>query len=802
MKWLKKLLITSIVLLLLGGILITIYLYQTRPQYEGEVALQCVKSEVNISFDAHGIPHIQAENKLDLMRAFGYVHAQDRLFQMELMRHVGGGILSEMVGHDGLKADLLFRTIGLPQYAKKQAAILASHPDSAYVQELNAYLEGVNEFAQNGPSPPEFKLLGLDRHTYTLEDVFYIVGALGYNFSNAPKTEPVMDFIAKHYGERHLRDLAIYHDSAETVIPNTPDHLPYSADEALLDFASLSSDVESMLPVAPLNGSNAWAIDATRSKSKHPLFCNDTHIGYMLPQTWYEAYLTCPGFEMYGHFLAGVPFALIGRNSEMAWGVTMLLNDDMDYFCETIDPTNPDQILIGQQNFPIQKWEETIHVKGMPDTVITLKQSVHGPIINTLHPKEKWEQPISLHWTYTQRAADPVWGFWKMNQSKNLDHFQMGLKQVHSPGISVNYADARGNIAWFSTAHLKKRPKDWNPWTIINGNDPRSIDWEYFDFKDNPHSINPSQHYVYSANDWPGPIVTDSGSYWYPGYYKPQYRADRINALIQGQEKWDVEGMKIIHNDVINPMDALVWKEMLTFCPSEIAPLMTEETKNWQGQYLPELTGPSLFNTLLYYTLRMAMQDEIGAARFELFLSNHQMQRAYGKLPFIDDSPWWDDVRTEQKETRQEIMQRAWQKTMEVLKSEYGRSESDWKWGNTAQLQLQHPLGKVALLAPFLNLEKHEIYGGNETIHQSGFYLDSTAHFKVFFGSQMRIIVDFSDVRHGYNITPSGQSGHFLSPHYDDQAEDYHHQKFRVQSMEMGPFDGGHQLIIHPVQKN
>ncbi len=802
MNWLKKILILFVLLLLVIGTIITIYLYQTRPQYEGEVALQCVKTPVQVSFDDNGIPHIQAANKLDLMRAFGYIHAQDRLFQMELMRHVGGGILSEMVGHDGLKADLLFRTIGLPQYAKRRAADLAAHADSAYVQELYAYLEGVNEFAQLGPTPPEFKLLGLDRHTYTLEDVFYIVGALGYNFSNAPKTEPVMDFIAKNYGDRYLQDLAIFHDSMETKIPNTKDHLPYPGTSSILDFAELSTEVEALLPVAPMTGSNAWAIDATRSKSKHPLFCNDTHIGYMLPQTWYEAYLTCPDFEIYGHFLAGVPFALIGRNTDLAWGVTMLLNDDMDYFNEKLDPQNPNQIIIGKQSYPIEKWEEVIHIKGQLDTTIVLQQTVHGPIINALHPKERWEHPISLHWTYTQREADPVWGFWKMNQAKDMTNFQNGLKQVHSPGISVNYADARGNIAWFSTAHLKKRPGDWNPWTILDGTDIRSINWEYFDFKDNPHSINPAEHYVYSANDWPGPIPTDTGLYWYPGYYKPQYRADRINALIQSQEMWDVDGMKSIHNDVTNPMDEKVWREMLKFCPPHLSALLSEETKNWKGQYLPELTGPSLFNTLLYFSLRMALQDEMGPQRFELFLSNHQMQRAYGKLPFIDDSPWWDDVRTTAKETRQQIFEQAWQSAIQILQKEYGKQESDWIWANTASLQIQHPLGKVAVLAPLLNLKKHEIFGGNETIHQSGFYLDSTAHFKVFFGSQMRIIVDFNDVRHGYNITPSGQSGHFLSPYYDDQAEDYHHQQFRIQTMEMGPFEHGHQLKLTPVQKN
>jgi penicillin amidase len=798
MKWIKKIMIGVVALLATTVLGITIYLYQTRPQYEGEVSLQCVKTPVQIEFDEFGIPHIQAENKLDLMRAFGYIHAQDRMFQMELMRNVGGGTLSELIGHDGLKADILFRTIGLPQFARKKAAQLSLEKDSAYVQELHAYLEGVNEFAQSGPTPPEFKLLGIERHVYTLEDVFYIIGALSYNFSNAPKTEPVMDFIAKQYGEQYLVDLAIYHDSMETYIPNTQGHQPYAPNASILEFATWSKQVEDILPIAPLNGSNAWAIDGPKSRSQQPLFCNDTHIGYMLPQTWYEAYLSCPDFEMYGHFLAGVPFALIGRNSQLSWGVTMLLNDDMDYFQETLNPINASEIQVGNQFYPIESVEERIQVKGQPDTIIILQKSIHGPIINALHQKESWEQPISLHWTYTQKEANPVWGFWRMNQSTDLVSFQSGLKQIHSPGINVNYADAKGNIAWFATAHLKKRPSDWNPWTILNGQDERSIAWEYFDFQDNPRSVNPPQHYIYSANDWPGAIQTDSTPLWYPGYYKPQYRADRINELIKEEEQWNAEGMMNLQNDVINPMDAKVWMEMMRYCPQEIQNEISEDARNWQGQYLPHLTGPSLFNTMLYYSMRYAMQDEIGSQRFELFLTNHQMQRAYGKLLFLDASPWWDNVSTSEKESRSAILEKAWRKTIEVLKTEYGEDEEQWKWSETAHLQIQHPLGKVAILKPFLNLDEHEIFGGNETIHQSGFYLDSTAHFKVFFGSQMRIIVDFCDVRNCWNITPSGQSGHFLSPHYDDQSEDYHHQKFRPQTMSMTPFKNGKSMKILP----
>ncbi len=800
MKRTKKVLLVIVGIVFLLMVSLGIYLWSTRPQYSGDVQLTGLSAEVNVEFDAYGIPHIQGKNKLDVMRALGYLHAQDRLFQMELMRRVGSGTLSEIVGHDGLKVDVLFRSMELPQYAEASAARLADSVSVAYVQEMNAYLDGLNAFIDNGATPVEFHLMGIPKRHFEIKDMFYISGALAFNFNQGNKTEPVIDFIAKNYTEQHLKDIALYHDTTESYIPSN--NFNGIIDELVLQKSMMElmhSSMDSHFPIyPPLDGSNAWAISGKHTKSGKPMFCNDTHIGYMMPQTWYEAYLECPGFELYGHFLAGVPFALIGRNEKLAWGVTMLLNDDMDYFYEK---TTDDKkgVVIGDKVYPIQETTEVIHVKGGEDTTITRMSGPHGPIINSVTPLLADKNWISCHWTYTQKENNTFRGFWGMNQSRDMKSFQSTLPFIHAPGISLNYADAEGNIAWWATASLKDRLYPDNPWTIMDGSQALTFPIGYIDFKYNPSNVNPSNGFIYSANDWPQQVKMPFRSpFWYPGYYKPQYRADRIAHLIEGKDNWDSEGMKEVINDITNDTDKVLWYALLSMAPANIQAQIEAIPEKWQGEYLPERVSPTIYQTVLYYYMRMAMEDELGNKGWELFCSNHQYQRAYGHLLLQEHSPWWDDVRTPMREDRSTILKRAWEKSWTILKQEYGDNPATWTWEQSCQLEIGHPVGKVALLAPFFNGPKHPVYGSNETIHQSGFHPDSLAHFKVHFGSQMRIIVDFGDVKNGLNVTPSGQSGHWLSEHYDDQHDLYAQRGFRNQVMDFLKFDEGTSLHFHP----
>jgi penicillin amidase len=772
----KKLLIRSaialatLVLLCLGAAYF--WLKSSLPVYSGEKKLAGLHEPVDAYFDEYGIPHIDAKNAEDAYRALGYLHAQERLFQLELLRRAGSGTLAEIIGEDMVKVDCIFRTLGVSEYAKTSAAnFQKNHVNDEMSKEVNAYMEGVNQFIENGPTPPEFTLMGIPKRKLTVEDMFSISAAMSFSFQMANKTEPVMTHVALTHGKEYLYDLGMNHNESESEIKQFDNR---SLDSSLTALNNLFLEAEQALPVTPFDGSNAWAVAGSKSATGKPIFCNDTHIGYALPQTWFEAHVKCPEFEITGHFLAGIPYALVGRTPNHAWGVTMLEHDEMDFYAEKRNPNNANEVWYKGQYVPLTFRKEEIKIKGKESLVLNVPITPHGPVVNEAFFGMNSSTPISISWVYTKVENKSFEAFREMNLANNMNEFEAALPQIHGPGLSVNYADNEGNIAWWACAHLAKRNPSCNSWVILNASDTTN-EWNgYYSFKENPRCVNPSWGYIYSANDWPGAMA--DGSY-YPGYYKPQYRADRICTLLEASDKWTAEKMKTVLNDITSTVDAGMLKELEPIAKKskyyeDVAPAFI-----WDGAYEPETSGPVLFNRFLYYYLKFACEDEMGKEIFNLFLDTHQMQRTQLSLFQNENAVWWDNVNTKQIETREDILLLAFETAAQKLLKEEGVVEK-WAWKNVCKLELKHPLGVIALFKPFLNREELPVYGGNETIHQSGFKLDSTGTYHVHFGSQMRIIHDFAN-NDSWNINPAGQSGHPLSKHYLDQAELYRTRQFR-----------------------
>ncbi len=785
----KKTLLGIIALLVVLALGIFFWLRSSLPQYEGTLQLPTLQKPVNVHFDDYGVPHIEAENNHDLFTAFGYVHAQERLFQMEMMRRAGSGSLAEIIGEPMLKVDRIFLTLGLKEYAEASAAQLEQHRGTPMHNAITAYLEGVNRYVEYGPTPPEFSIIGIPKRKFDPIDLYYITGAMAFNFGMAQKSEPVSDFIFRKWGEQHLKDIGLYH-SNESSIPTTPHDSVYF--QSTMRLAEAFQSTEEIIPFATLNGSNAWALNGSKTASEKVIVSNDTHIGYMLPQTWYEAHLKSPEFEMYGHYLAGIPFALIGRDRLKAWGVTMLLNDDMDFYAE--QPSAGDSTLFlyegNYESCTLKNY--TIRVKGKADTTIEVRVTRHGPIINDVF-KRMPSQPVAVKWTYTQLENQNLQALWQMNTAQDMAAFEKGVRLVHAPGLSINYGDAAGHIAWWAAASLAERQRQLNSWTILDG-DKASHEWiGYYPFEMNPRCIDPKWGFIYSANDWPDDLLkfsadTSHAPLYFPGYYKPQYRADRIKSLLEPENEWTLEKMQHVINDCRSDVDASILKNWVAiFEDSELGKdERFERVKSllqWSGDYDPAVQAPTLFNRILYHTMRLATEDELGKDLFNLFLTTHQFQRAVKVLNENPKSIWWDNAATTIREEQQDILIAAFDAAYRELASSLGNNPTEWTWSRAAFLEIKHPLGEVAALRPLFNIGKRPVWGGNETIQQSGFYLDSTSYAKVFFGSQMRTMIDFSDVEHGLNITPSGQSGHLLSEHYDDQAKHYARREFRDQSL-------------------
>ncbi|HEY8404968.1 MAG TPA: penicillin acylase family protein [Flavobacteriales bacterium] len=801
MKWIKRILVSLIVVVLLLIVAGYFWLKSSAPDYSGQLELAHLAEPVDVYFDEYGIPHLYAQNKQDLYTAFGYIHAQDRLFQMEMMRRVGSGTLSEIIGRKALKTDMLFKTLGLVEYAQASAEFVESQKGSPMYNDLMAYLKGVNLFIEHGKTPPEFALIGIEKRPFTLEDMFYITGAMSFSFSQAQRSEPIVDFIYRNLGEDYLRDIALWHDSTESYIRTNEYTIAQKEEDASMrlkyaqvstELAKITQEIESMLPMAPLDGSNAWVLNGQKTKSGEVLFCNDTHIGYTLPQTWYEAHLSCPNFEMYGHFMAGIPFALVGRNRDLSWGLTMLLNDDMDFYYEKRSADNPLLFLYDGEYMQAEVKQHTIKIKGEADTTIQVIHTIHGPIINEVFEGMNSDVPISMYWTYTKKVNRTMNAFYGLNNANDLKTFASHLPDIHAPGLNVNYGDKLGNIAWWGCASLIKRPTEINSFTILDGTTSSTYPLGFYDFSVNPKCINPEWNYIYSANDWPQALKVGGDDslqlLWYPGYYKPQYRADRIREVLETRNDWDSESIQQLMNDYTNKADASLmslWHDDLikSGVLNEERYVPYHDLFNWNGEYAPHLAQPTLFNKILYHYLRLTVEDEIGEELFHLLLQTHLVQRTHTHLYRQNQSKWWDNVNTPSKETREEIIVQAFKVSVNELENQFGKNIQNWQWKNACTLELRHPLSVVPVLGKLFTIAAKPVYGGNETVMQSGFKLNGTGTYNIIHGSQMRIIVDFAHVDSTLNITPSGNSGHLMSKHYDDQATMYRDRQFRPQWM-------------------
>jgi penicillin amidase len=798
----KKIILVLVAFLAVAGLSIYLWLRSSMPIYEGSLSIHGLQQTVSVHFDDFGVPHIEAQNDHDLFMAFGYVHAQERLFQMEMMRRAGSGTLAEIIGQPMIKVDRTFLTLGMKEYAEASAANLEKLKGTRMYEAIQAYLEGVNSYIDNGPTPPEFSIIGIQKRHFTPVDLYSITGAMAFNFGMAQKTEPAIDFIARNFSDEHLAQMGLYHQN-ESAIPTTPHDSAYF--NSLLALADAYSATETLMPFATLNGSNAWVVSGSKTSSGKVIVSNDTHIGYMIPQTWYEAHLKSPDFELYGHYLAGVPFAMIGRDRYKAWGVTMLLNDDMDFYTEQTSPGDSSLFLFNGNYEACSEKKYTIRVKGEEDTTIHVRVTRNGPIVNEIF-KAMPSEPVSVHWTYTLLENHNMEALWQMNVAKDISAFEQGVGLVHAPGLSINYGDADGHIAWWAAARFVNRPDDSNSWLLQDGT-AAGAQWKgFYPFEINPRCIDPESGFVYSANDWPDDLLKHSADsshkpLFYPGYYKPQYRADRIKALIEPENEWSLEKMKQLINDSRSEVDENIWNTW-------VASLKQSDKKNehhfqsiepyldWNGEYNPDLVAPTLFNRILYHSMRMAMEDEMGKKLFNLFLTTHQFQRTIKVLQENPDNIWWDNVHTPITEKQSDVLPIAFNIAFQELQATLGDNPAKWQWRNSATLELKHPLGEVALLKPLFSIPNRETWGGNETIHQSGFYLDSTSYAKVFFGSQMRTMIDFGDAENGLNITPSGQSGHLLSSHYDDQAPLYARREFRTQTLQIN--DRWRNLLLTP----
>lgn len=769
-KRILTILAVVLVIVLLAGFF---FVQHLKPSYGGLREMPGITDSVTVYFDTYGIPHIYAENEADAFRALGYVHAQDRLWQMELLRRIAPGRLSEAFGPDALPNDKFFLSLGIEESTRKTLASM--DPSDPAVLLAGAYLEGVNRFIEDGPTPVEFYLTGLEKKPFTLADVYNSIGYMAFSFAMAHKTDPFLMEVKDRLGMEYVSELLGKSPSNTTMIRS------WDSRETMPGSFEVSSAIGKILAATPLpalEGSNSWVLGPNKTRRGKVILANDPHIGFAQPSVWYEAHLVAPGFEKYGYFLGGIPFPLLGHDRNLAYGLTMFENDDIDFYAESPHPQDSTRYQRpgGWEYFDTATAE--IPVKGQESVSFRYRKTDRGPVINAVIESLNDRDPVSMSWVYTEGENKVLQALYGIAHAGDLASFEASVKDIHAPGLNVMYGDARGNVAWWGAARLYKTPDSLSTKLFLDGAVTQTP--EKLPFDQNPKAINPPWGYVYSANNQPD--STAAGII--PGYYLPENRARRIVGLLDARGDWDRESVMEMMTDVTSPVNPEIIANFASALAgaalTDMESSVLESLKAWDGEADLESKESVVFHRWVYQVLAQTFGDELGPEGLEALLQTHLVKRLIAPISQKDDFLWWDDITTsDRKETRNDIVQQAFRNAMASVKTDFGGFEGDWGWKDVHTVEHAHPLGRVASLRSFFNVGPFPVPGTREVINNLMFPYDSTGYYRVSAGPSTRRVIDFSDPGQSRSILPTGQSGNPFSPHYEDQAELYVQGKFR-----------------------
>ena len=782
--------IIKIVFLVCVLVFVAAWLYSRTlyPTYEGELSLENLSENVTVHFDENGVPHINAETQKDAYTALGYVHAQDRLWQMELIRRIAPGRLSEIFGDKLVETDVFFAGLGLVEDANESIAKIDINSE-AYKLTI-AYLDGVNQFVEEGATPIEYNLIGLKKTKFTVNDVYNVFGYMSFSFAIAQKTDPLLQEIKEKLGDNYLAELEIPIYSNTALLKSEKNPIVKAS------FAKAMTAMYEQLPISPFIGSNSWVIAADKTKNGKVIFANDPHIGFSQPSVWYQSHIKTPDYEMYGYSLALTPFPLLGHNRDYAYGLTMFENDDVDFYIEKNNPENLNEYETPTGFSTYKTVQKTIKIKGAPDTTFTVKISRHGPIMNNLLKQIDDQRPIAMQWIYKKTDNQILDVGYQISHAKSLHDFKEGAKLLHAPGLNMMYGDAKDNIAWIASGKLYKYRDSINTKLYLDGASGKDEILSYVDFEDNPQSINPASNYVYSSNNQPDTIA----GVLYPGYYLPEDRGQRIEQLLEVKNDWTQEDVQQMIFDVTSPVVPKVIANLVVSLKTENFTTNEQEAlqnlKDWNGEYKKEDTAPTIYNRFLYEFLEGTFKDELGES-FPMFMQTPLMKKMIAVQAKKTVSVWFDDVTTEPKETKSDIVQRSFINAISFLENQLGDTVSLWSWSKVISVEHGHALAAGGeTLRKIFNVGPFSMDGGNEVINNQLFTLNETGIYKVKAGPSTRRVIDFSNIENSVSILPTGQSGNVFSKHYKDQAQKYLNGEFVKTMLNKDEIERSKNLLI------
>lgn len=733
------------------------------PDYNAQFFMPGIAENVTVYRDAHAIPHVFAQNQSDLYRAVGYIMAQDRMWQMDLLRRVTLGRLSEIFGADLADADHLMRSLRITE--KSQALI--ENIDPAILAVLEAYSDGVNRYIQKHALPPEFKILGYHPEPWEPFHSLNLIGYMAWDLTLPWQNEILLEQLRQHVGESLM--LEALPDIRLQPTPVLPDF------ELVLDgFAqqvTASNNQLQQLGIEIFHGSNNWAVSGSKSVTGKPMLANDMHLGLNIPGIWYQMHQYVEGeLNVTGVVLPGQPWIISGHNDSIAWGMTNVMVDDMDFYAETLNEDSTQYLLDGKwHDLLIRK--EVIHIKNAPPVERTIKFTHRGPIVNGF--KKIAGPALSMRWIGNEWSNE-IATVYKLNHASNWEDFREALSTFIAVSQNVVYADHKGNIGLQTSSGLPVRP---GAKSLVYPGHTSEYDWQgLVPFEALPYEFNPERGYVSSANNKTAP---DDYPHHISHWFAQPDRIDRIRELLEAQETHSVADFQRIQGDLQSVLAQKTLNKLLPRLQSYPSweggvPEALQLLANWDYNLLPTSIEASIFEVFFRKLIEGLIRDNLTDELFTQFMGSKIMaQGLLNNILVNPDSEWIDDRNTPEIETFDDILAIAFNSTLEELTGQLGPDMQKWEWQKLNQLSLAHPLGGVQMLNRFLKLNRgpYPVGGSFHTVAPYTYSWNNL--YNADNGASQRHVYAIGFWDDSKTVIPTGTSGIPASPYYCDQTELY-----------------------------
>jgi len=758
---------------------------KSLPQTDGTMHIAGLSSTVDVYRDKRGVPHVLASNEYDMYFTQGFVHAQDRLWQMDLMRRYGQGRLSEIVGSKALPADRLMRTLGMARRADSLYRSLSQQSRNI----LFAYTAGVNACIEKmkGKYPLEFDMLQYRPEPWKPEHSILIARLMGWELALSWWSDITLSDVVKTVGEVKARQ----------AFPPSLDERPMLqaggvatvGSSAGRGFQQAFLDARTLMHIDGSSiGSNGWVVTRSKSLTGLPLLANDTHLMLMQPTRWYLIHLSCPSLNVAGVSLPGTPSVVIGQNRNIAWGLTNLMADDVDFYYEHVNYRDSTYMYKGAIH-QLQVRIDSIFVKDSLAVAFPVYETVHGPIINFITPrkaKAAWEvqdSTLSVRWTGFEKS-DETRTFYNINHATTWSRFTAALQDFGTPAQNFLYADRSGNIGYAVGGIIPLRENDAA--MMPSSGSSGANEWRGFIRSDQlPREYNPPEDMLATANN----AVARSTPYFISHLWESESRITRIREMLNEETSFAAEDFRLMQMDVQSSNAGCI-RDAFVHALLKLPHRNCELTRvlnllaQWNLRMPPASVPAAIFNVAWRHLVEETFRDEMGDELFRNYVTISNIPaRVMPRLLADTSTTWFDNVRTPRIESRDDILRKSVMLAMLELSRKFGPAIEKWKWGALHFVTLKHPLGSSKNTPRLFNIGPLVTGGNNTTVNNSEYSLNDP--FEAVIGASMRMIVDLAAPDICYVVLAGGQSGQPLSPHYADQAV-------------LWQSGGYHQLILAP----